>query len=79
MLYYIFTFYFFTFLQIYLYVNFFFKNGDTSSIRVKIHPATDSELNSPKEDSLLLHSKTPRNEIEEYVSGDVCLYGVSLR
>lgn len=30
-----------------------------------------------KEDSLLTHSKTPNNEIEEYVNGDLCLYGVS--
>lgn len=58
--------------MVYLFI---FKNGDTK-IQVKIHPATDPELNSLKEDSL--HSKTPNNEIEEYVSGDVCLYGVSL-
>lgn len=54
----------------------FFKNGETK-IRVKVQPSKESELNLSKEDSLLMHSKTPNNEIEEYVNGDLCLYGVS--
>jgi len=56
----------------------FFKNGETK-IQVKIQPNKESELNLSKEDSLLMHSRTPNNEIEEYVNGDLCLYGVSTK
>lgn len=53
------------------------KNGETK-IQVKIQPAAETESNFPKEDSLLMHTKSPNNEIEEFVNGNLCLYGVSL-
>lgn len=52
-----------------------FKNGETK-IQVKIQPNAETDSNVSKEDSLLMHSKTPNNEIEEFVSGNLCLYGV---
>lgn len=55
----------------------FFKNGD-AKIQVKVHPASDPELNLLKEDSLLMHTKTQSNEIQEFIAGKLCLYGVSL-
>lgn len=65
-------------LNIFIYFKFiFFKNGETK-IQVKVQPSIETELNLSKEDSLLTHTKTPANEIEEFVNGDLCLYGVSL-
>jgi len=51
-------------------------NGETK-IEVKLKPAPETELNLSKENSLLMHTKKPSNEIEEFVSGDLCLYGGS--
>ncbi|XP_025413896.1 endoplasmic reticulum lectin 1 isoform X2 [Sipha flava] len=52
-------------------------NGETK-IHVKIQPTSETESNLPKdESSLMMHSKTPNNEIEEYINGDICLYGGS--
>lgn len=53
-----------------------FKNGETK-IQVKIQPTSDTELNLSKDDSLLMQSKTPNNEIEKFVNGETCLFGVS--
>lgn len=62
----------------YLFISFkFLKNGEPK-IQLKIQPSVETELNLSKEDSLLMHTKTPTNEIEEFVNGDLCLYGVYL-
>lgn len=59
-------------------IKLYFKNGETK-IQVKIQPSSDTETNLPKDESpLMMHSKTSNNEIEEYINGDLCLYGVSL-
>lgn len=55
-----------------------FKNGETK-IQVKIQPASETDLNVSKDDSLLMQSKTPMNEIDGFINGDLCLYGVSLK
>jgi len=58
------------------FIYIFLKNGETK-IQVKVQPNKESELNLSKEESLLMHSKTPNNEIDDYVNGYLCLYGVS--
>lgn len=57
------------------FIYLFLKNGETK-IQVKIQPSAETESNFLKEDSLLMHTKSLNNEIEEFVHGDLCLYGV---
>lgn len=58
-------------------VIFIFKNGETK-IRINLPQNIDTEPIPLKENSLLMHTKSPppNNEIEEFLNGNLCLSGV---